>query len=391
MEINNKIDIRALSLDELKDFFLLKGEKGFRARQVYEWLWKKSVTSFDEMTNISSANRDLLHQQFCIRAVKINNTVTSSDKTIKSVFQLFDGNLIEGVLIPAHSVRKTFRGNTSQNFNDTKSDVSDHVNGHSPRTRLTACISSQAGCSLSCKFCATGKLSMLRNLNADEIYDQVVLINKQAMENYHKPVSNIVYMGMGEPLLNYRNVLSSIEKLTSSEGLNISSGRITVSTVGIAKMIKGLADDDVKFNLAISLHAASDGKRSAIIPLNNQNPLRSLANALKYFYSKTGTEVTYEYIMFKNFNDTLRDAKDLAEFCKHVPCKVNLIEYNPVDFSVNDPAKGSSFNPERADKEKTMRFVGYLENKNILVKLRRSRGSDISAACGQLAIRGQDV
>jgi 23S rRNA (adenine2503-C2)-methyltransferase len=240
---------------------------------------------------------------------------------------------------------------------------------------MTACISSQVGCSLTCAFCATGKLKRMRNLEASEIYDQVVALRDQAENTYNIPLSNIVYMGMGEPLLNYKNTLASVEKITSPEGLGMSPQRITVSTAGIAKMIMKLGDDGVKFNLALSLHAANDEKRNKIMPINEQNSLDALAEALRYFYDKTGTRVTYEYIIFRNFNDELQDARELAEFCKHVPCKVNIIEYNPIDDGEY----------QQADAHKVDAFARFLESKNIVVNVRRSRGKDIDAACGQLA------
>jgi len=337
-------DIRALSLEELKSIFIEIGEKPFRAKQVYEWLWKKSARTFDEMTNLSKPTRELLNSNFVINAVSVNKMQVSKDRTIKNAFKLYDGNIVEGVLIPTTS-------------------------------RMTACISSQVGCSLTCKFCATGRMDRLRNLNADEIYDQVVLIKNQAEEKYKTPLTNIVYMGMGEPLLNYKNVLESILKITSPEGLNISPQRITLSTAGVAKMIKKLGDDNVKFNLALSLHAANDEKRNKLMPINETNTLDSLAEALAYFYEKTETRITYEYIVFKDFNDTLQDAIELAVFCKKVPCKLNIIEYNPIE-----DGEFQQTTPERLQA-----FVAYLESKNIIVNIRRSRGKDIDAACGQLA------
>ncbi len=339
-----KKDIRALSLEDLKTVFIENGDKAFRAKQVYEWLWKKSAHSFAEMTNLSKATRDLLDTHFVINAVKVDDLQISLDRTIKSAFRLFDNNLVEGVLIPSTS-------------------------------RMTACISSQVGCSLTCKYCATGKLERLRNLKADEIYDQVVLIREQAEKKYNTPLTNIVYMGMGEPLLNYSNVLESIQRITSPEGLNMSPQRITVSTAGVAKMIKKLGDDQVKFNLALSLHAASDTKRNYIMPINESNSLEALTEALKYFYEKTETRVTYEYIAFRDFNDSIDDARDLARFCKNVPCKVNIIEYNPID--------NGEF--QQTSSERLEAFAHFLESKNIIVNIRRSRGKDIDAACGQLA------
>jgi 23S rRNA (adenine2503-C2)-methyltransferase len=348
--VSEKKDIRAIELEGLRDFFVSQGDKPFRAKQVYEWLWKKSAISFEEMTNLSKATRDLLNEHFVIKAVKVSDHQKSSDGTIKNAFKLHDGNIVEGVLIPTTN-------------------------------RMTACISSQVGCSLTCKFCATGKLDRVRNLNADEIYDQVVLIRNQAMENYNQPLTNIVYMGMGEPLLNYKNMLQSVERITSPEGLNMSPSRITVSTAGISKMIKKLGDDGVKFNLAVSLHAANDEKRSKIMPINEQNSLESLAEALKYFHEKTGEKVTFEYIIFKDFNDAPQDAKELAEFCKHVPSKVNIIEYNPIE--------DGEFAQTTDQRLKV--FTELLERKGIVVNVRRSRGKDIDAACGQLANKNKEA
>ena len=340
----DKKNIRTLTLDELKDFFKEKDMPAFRAKQVYEWLWKKSVFSFEEMRNVSKETIQLLNEHFVILHAKITESQRSADRTIKSAFGLYDNNNVEGVLIPTKS-------------------------------RMTACISSQVGCSLTCKFCATGKLDRLRNLNADEIYDQVFMLNEQALNYYNQKLSNIVYMGMGEPLLNYRNVLESIEKITSTDGLGMSPKRITVSTAGIAKLIKKLGDDEVKFNLALSLHAANDKKRDYIMPINEHNCLEALKEAVVYFYEKTKTRITYEYIIFKDFNDEISDAQELASFAKITPCKINVIEYNPIDDGEFQQAK----------REKVDAFVNLLESKNLIVNVRRSRGKDIDAACGQLA------
>lgn len=343
------VDIRSLSLAQLKDALVEMGEQGFRAKQIYEWLWQKSCTDFDDMSNLSKPLRDKLKERFAINAVKVRQSQISSDKTIKSSFTLYDNNVIEGVLIPADD-------------------------------RMTACVSSQVGCSLTCKFCATGYMDRKRNLNADEIYDQVVLIAKQAQEKYNHPLTNIVYMGMGEPLLNYSNMMKSVERITAPDGLNMAAKRITVSTAGIAKMIKKLGDDEVRFNLALSLHAANDKKRNEIMPINEQNSLAALADALKYFYAKTKNPITFEYIVFNNFNDELEDAKELAKFCKHVPCKVNIIEYNPI-------ALADFLN---AEADKIDQFAEYLRKQGIITNVRRSRGKDIDAACGQLAIKEKD-
>ena len=336
--------IRNLTLEELRLEMLQRKEPGFRAKQVYEWIWKKSVRSFDQMVNIPKETRSWLADNYSLHCVETAEFQISADRTIKSSFSLHDGNLIEGVLIPT-------------------------------RERMTACVSSQVGCSLTCSFCATGYMDRKRNLEAFEIYDQVVLIRDQAQEKYGIPLTNIVYMGMGEPLLNYSNVLKSVEMITSPDGLGMASRRITVSTAGIAKMIKKLGDDQVKFNLALSLHAANDTKRNQIMPINESNTLEALSEALRYFYDKTENEITLEYIMFNKFNDTVDDARELYEFARKLPCKINIIEYNPI-------AQADFVN---AEADALAKFVAFLESKKMIVNVRRSRGKDIDAACGQLA------
>lgn len=346
-----KENIRNLSLPELKSSLEKLGEKGFRANQVFEWLWKKNVGSFQEMTNLGLDLRQKLENAFYIDQIVLQDQQISSDKTIKCAFTVGGENqVVEGVLIPTTS-------------------------------RMTACISSQVGCSLACTFCATGRLKLMRNLTAGEIVDQVVYLKNQAETRYNTPLSNIVYMGMGEPLLNYKNVLKSIEHITSDSGLGMSPKRITVSTAGIAKMIRKLGDDDVKFNLALSLHAANDSKRNKIMEINESNNLSELSEALKYFHEKTQSRVTFEYIIFKDFNDRIEDAQELAEFAKCVPCKINIIEYNPID--------GGEF--QQADRYKVDAFAAYLETKNLIVNIRRSRGKDIDAACGQLANKNKAI
>lgn len=347
---DKKQNIRNLSLAEIKKSLEAFNEKGFRAKQIFEWLWKKSATTFDEMSNLGKELRENLNEHFFIDAIQLDDQQISSDKTIKCAFSVGEGKVVEGVLIPTTS-------------------------------RTTACISSQVGCSLSCTFCATGKLKLMRNLTAGEIVDQVVYLKNQAERRYQTPLTNIVYMGMGEPLLNYKNVVRSCELLTSEEGLGMSPRRITVSTAGIAKMIRQLGDDQVKFNLALSLHAANDKKRSQIMEINDSNNLETLAEALRYFYEKTGTRVTFEYIIFKDFNDKLEDAQELAAFARCVPCKINIIEYNPID--------DAGF--QKADLEDVNAFAHYLEGKNLVVNIRRSRGKDIDAACGQLANKNKAV
>ena len=342
--MTKKIDIRQLSLEELTSKLIDLGEKSFRAKQIYEWLWKKRATSFDQMTNLSLSLRNTIEDNFIINAIQLTEAQKSNDRTIKNAFLLYDDSVIEGVLIPT-------------------------------KKRMTACVSVQVGCSLDCAFCATGKLKRVRNLNPDEIYDQVVMISQQSILEYDIPLSNIVFMGMGEPLLNYKNVIASIEKITSKDGLGISPKRITVSTAGIANRIIRLADDQVKFNLALSLHAANDQKRNKIMPINESNSLEVLKKAMIYFVEKTQSRPTLEYIIFKDFNDELSDAQELVDFCQNFPCKVNIIEYNPID-----QGKYQQASPEKVDA-----FALYLEQKKIIVNVRRSRGKDIDAACGQLA------
>jgi 23S rRNA (adenine2503-C2)-methyltransferase len=338
-------NIRQLALADLEEYFATFGEKKFRAKQVYDWLWLKPVQSFDAMTNLSKELRQKLKEEFTLPGLTVDATQYSEDGTVKSRFKTHDGHLIEGVLIPTGS-------------------------------RFTACVSSQIGCSLSCKFCATGYMDRKRNLEFDEIYDEVVLINEQCERIHGKKLSNIVFMGMGEPLLNYKNVLKSIEKITSPDGMGMSPKRITVSTAGVAKQIRQLGDDKVKFKLALSLHAATDAKRHEIMPINDSNDIKTLVEALNYFYKQTKNEITLEYILFNNLNDSIKDADDLIKIYRQVPADlVNIIEYNPIALA--------SF--EKPEEDKVEAFMNYLEKHKVNARLRRSRGKDIDAACGQLA------
>ncbi|MBL7791145.1 MAG: 23S rRNA (adenine(2503)-C(2))-methyltransferase RlmN [Saprospiraceae bacterium] len=341
-----KIDIRQQSLQEIEAFFSAQGEPRFRAKQVYEWLWKKGAFSFEEMTNLPKNLRQTLETHFAINPIAVDKVQHSTDGTIKTRFRLHDGHLIESVLIP----------------------VPDD-------NRYTVCVSCQVGCSLTCTFCATGRMKRVRNLDPAEIYDQVLLVNRQSLETYGHPLTNIVFMGMGEPLLAYSNVMQGIERITSPEGLGMSAKRITVSTAGIAKMIKKLADDNAQIKLALSLHAADDTKRNEIMPINEQNNLAALVEALRYFYNKTKNPISYEYIAFQDFNDSLADAANLLRLCKHFPVKVNIIEYNPID--------GAPFH--KASEHRIDEFARYLRSHGVMVTVRRSRGRDIDAACGQLA------
>ena len=339
-----KIDIRSLSEDELCEFFVKKGFDSYRGKQVYEWIWKKSSYKFDNMTNISKDQRIMLDENFVINHIEVNKIQKSLDGTIKNAVKLFDDYTVESVLIPTED-------------------------------RTTACVSSQVGCSLDCKFCATSKLKRIRNLNPDEIYDQVVTINDQSLKYFNRPLSNIVYMGMGEPLMNYNNLIKSIEKISSDKGLNISQRRIVVSTSGIPKMIKKLADENLKVNLALSLHSAIEETRNIIMPFSKKFSLDKIKDSLIYWYSKTKRKITFEYIVWKDINDSIEHINALVNYCKSIPSKVNLIEYNSIG---DQNFKSANQNMVNLHKE-------ILEKNKITVTVRRSRGKDIDAACGQLA------
>jgi 23S rRNA (adenine2503-C2)-methyltransferase len=344
-----KTDIRSLTLPALEQLILGMEEPKFRAKQIWEWLWQKGAHTFAGMSNLSKDLRQALDTRFAILAIREDKVQRSADGTIKSRFQLHDGHLIESVLIPVPEEK-----------------------------RFTVCVSSQVGCSLSCKFCATGRMKRVRNLDAGEIFDQVLLVNRQSLDTFGHPLSNIVFMGMGEPLLTYGTVMGSIERITAADGLGMSPKRITVSTAGIAKIIRKLADDKVRFNLALSLHAATDGKRNEIMPINEQNNLAVLMDAIEYFYRKTRNRISYEYIAFQGFNDSQEDAAHLAALCRRFPVRVNIIEYNPVE--------GAGF---RKSSEDTIdAFARYLREREVMITVRRSRGKDIDAACGQLANKG---
>lgn len=346
-----KKNIRQLSLNELETYFETLGEKKFRSKQVYEWLWQKHAHSFEAMTNLSKDLRTKLSDNFSLPALTVDATQYSADGTIKSRFKTFDNHLVEGVLIPTDE-------------------------------RKTVCVSSQIGCSLSCKFCATGYMDRKRNLEFDEIYDQVVLVNQQSERVYDKKLTNIVFMGMGEPLLNYKNVLKAIERITSPDGLGMSPRRITVSTAGVAKMIRQLGDDEVKFKLALSLHAANDQKRHEIMPINDTNNIKALIEALNHFYKATGNEITFEYILFRDFNDSLQDADELIRIYRQVPADlINIIEYNPIE-------NAAFVKPEE---DTIQQFMNHLERHRVNARLRRSRGKDIDAACGQLANKDTQI
>jgi 23S rRNA (adenine2503-C2)-methyltransferase len=340
-------DIRTQSLTDLQKSFAVLGQPTYRAKQVYDWMWKLGAKGFDDMSNVPAPLRHLLKENFTYQSIEPDFRQNSEDGTIKSRYKLFDGYKIETVLIPVP---------------DDK--------------RATACVSSQVGCSLTCSFCATGKMGRLRNLTAAEIYDQAFEMNRLSQQTLGYPLTNIVYMGMGEPLLNFGPVMESIQMITSPHGMAWSPRRITVSTAGIAKMIRRLGDEKVKFNLALSLHAADDLKRNQIMPINESNSLKTLMDALDYFYQQTNGRISFEYIALKGFNDTFEDADKLVKLCRgQFPVKVNVIEYNPVP--------GVPF--EKSDERQVDKFARRVRDKGVMITVRRSRGKDIDAACGQLA------
>lgn len=339
-----KIDIRAQSLEELRAFFVQRGEKAFRGNQVYEWLWQKGAHRFEEMTNLSKALREKLEERFVINHIAVDQMQRSTDGTIKNAVKLHDGLVVESVLIPTE-------------------------------TRTTACVSSQVGCSLDCRFCATARLKRMRNLNPDEIYDQVMVIDRQSRLYFGRPLSNIVFMGMGEPLMNYPNVMKAIDRITAEDGLGMSPRRITVSTSGVPKLIRKMADQAPRFNLAVSLHSAIEETRTRIMPFNERMPLSELREAIAYWYDKTRSRVTYEYVVWDGVNDGDADIRALLDFCRAAPCKVNLIEYNPIDDGMF----------RQAGESRIQAYVDALEGAGVTVTVRRSRGKDIDAACGQLA------
>ncbi len=345
-----KTDIRALSREELKNWFKEQGHPAFRADQVYDWLWVKSHVRFDQMTNLSKSLREQLSEHFEINHVEVDQMQRSEDGTIKNAVKLHDGLIVESVLIPTEK-------------------------------RITACVSSQVGCSLDCDFCATAGLKRMRNLNPDEIYDQVVAIKNQGDEYFGRPLTNIVMMGMGEPLLNYKNVIAALEKVTSEEGLGMAARRITLSTVGIPKLIKRMANDGVRFNLAVSLHSAIQSTRERIMPLASKNHLDELLESLQHWYQVTKRKVTFEFVVWRGVNDTDEEIEALVSFVKKVPSKVNIIQYNPIDNG----------DYTQAPQERVDAYIQALNNVGVVAKVRQSRGQDIDAACGQLANKTEEA
>ncbi|HOY39222.1 MAG: 23S rRNA (adenine(2503)-C(2))-methyltransferase RlmN [Bacteroidales bacterium] len=339
-----KTDIRKFEYPDIEEVITRFGESKFRAKQVYDWIWTKGAGSFEEMTSLSKTLRSRLGDSFCFTRIQPLIQQVSRDGTIKTGFRLHDSHIVEGVLIPSND-------------------------------RATACISTQVGCAMNCHFCATGMLGFTRNLDHGEIFDQFVMLNALSIEKIGIPLSNMVVMGMGEPFLNFENLMRALAIISSPEGINFSPTRITVSTIGIPEKIRAFADLHTTINLSVSLHSAIDAVRSSMMPAAKKFKLSQIRDSIDYFYKNTGLRITYEYILFENINDDMKHAKALAEFCKISPCKINLIVYNHTSDST---FRASSSEHQSA-------FVEYLESKNLIVNIRRSKGSDIDAACGQLA------
>lgn len=350
----DRVNVKALDREGLEAYVQTLGQPAYRGRQLYKWLYGKGATTFDLMTDLPQDFRAELSRKAAIERIRLDQLQTASDQTVKALFDLPSGRKIETVLIPDIDERGDAR-------------------------RLTVCVSSQVGCAMGCAFCATGLMGFQQNLTAGEIFDQVWFMNELAQERFGRPITNIVYMGMGEPLLNYDHVLQSIALLTDEDGLGLSPRRITVSTVGLARRIQQLADDRTRVNLAVSLHAPTDAQRSAIMPVNRAaaTDLTALKEALQYYTRTTGRMVTYEYCLFAGVNDSPQDAHNLADVVAWAPSKVNIIMYNPVE--------GLPF--DRTPEDDLDRFIQVLVDRGVTVTVRRSRGQDIDAACGQLAVQ----
>ncbi|MFO7791163.1 MAG: 23S rRNA (adenine(2503)-C(2))-methyltransferase RlmN [Bacteroidales bacterium] len=339
-----KRELRTIKQDEITAWLKEMHEPAFRSSQINEWLWEKAVDDISQMRNLPLLLREKLKKDFYLDSINIKNTLVSRDKTMKLAFKLNDNRYVEGVLIPAEK-------------------------------RVTACISTQVGCRMGCKFCATGKMGFGRNLHVGEIYLQAWKLNALSKEYFGKALSNIVVMGMGEPLDNFQSSTGALKKIIDKKGMGMSPRRITLSTVGLSPEIKKLADTGLDINLSVSLHAANDKLRRELIPIARKYDLDTLAESLQYYFQQTKKRISYEYILFKNINDSLLHAAELSSFTKITACKINLIEYNPVE--------GTGY--DKSEKHDVQGFIRHLDNKNIIVKLRQSRGDDVDAGCGQLA------
>ncbi len=331
-------DLKNFNLPELKKIIKEKGFEEFRAKQIFEWIYKKKVLNIEDIKNIPNKLKDEFIKKYTLSSLNIIKIQESKDGTKKILFGLLDGNKIESVIIP-------------------------------DKERKTLCISSQAGCGCACAFCATGKLGFKRNLKAAEIIEE--FLRASLLEK----IDNIVFMGMGEPLLNWQNVKKAIEIFSDKDGSNFSQTRITVSTIGIVPVIKKIADENLRFYLAVSLVAANDNLRWKLVPFNKKYPLKEIINVSGYYNKKTKKEITYEYVLLKGINDSENDAKEITKILKGIKCKINLIPFNA---KLNSEFK-------RPDEKNILNFQKILIENGYKTFIRKEKGTDISAACGQLA------
>ena len=346
MHVVPLIDIKSLHLDELRGI----AQPPYRADQIADWLYQKRVTSFAEMTNLPQALRTKLADNLCFGKIEIIRVLGSRDTTRKFLFRLSDNNLIESVLIPA-----------SPALYGSLSD------------RRTICVSTQVGCAYGCKFCASGLDGWKRNLSADEIVNQIMAVEEESGER----IDNIVFMGMGEPLANYDNLLRAIQIINAPWGIGIGARNITISTSGLVPQIRKLADQPLQIRLAVSLHSASDEIRSRIMPVNRKYNLGALLDACRYFTSRKKQRITFEYILIAQVNDSDEQARQLAKHARALEAKVNLIPYNRVE--------GLDWTKPSIDRQK--KFLAILRSADVRATLRREKGDDIAAACGQLRLQ----
>jgi 23S rRNA (adenine2503-C2)-methyltransferase len=356
-----KKNLKGLSLAELRNFVESLGEKKYRAGQLFSWLYAKGAQSFDEMSDISKEFRETLKRSASILNLQTAAKDISQDGTIKFLFKLEDGMAVESVLIPPDQQSPGFE------------------------KRLTLCVSTQVGCPLDCKFCATGAMGFTRNLTAGEIVDQVIQSQRQS----DRRISNVVFMGMGEPMLNYENVIKSVALLNDDRGLNIGARHITISTAGYADKIRQFADEKIPVKLALSLHSLDPAKRASIMPITKKYSVEELIESLIFYYRKTRRRPTFEYIVFDGFNDTPDDAKALIALSKRIPCKINLIPFHSIEFM---HTAGFAADLHAASPQQMEAFAQVLRRSDMTVLVRNSSGKDIQAACGQLAVtQGEKV
>ena len=354
-----KINLKGLSVQEIAEQLKTYDIPLFRAKQIFQWIYNKNISDFELMSNLSKDFRELLKEHFEIKSLKIEEKAISKDGTTKYLFNLDDDGKIESVLLPPLSVNRTEKW----------------IEEETVPNRLTICISTQVGCPLGCTFCATGYMKFKRNLSVYEIIDQIMSVEQDS----GKKITNIVFMGMGEPLLNYDNVVNTIDIINSEMGLSISNKHITVSTSGIVPGIKRLADENRKFRLAVSLHSLNDEVRSKMMPINNKYNLNELLESLKYYYQKTKSKITFEYILFDGINDTERDIKNIIKLSKNLSCKFNMIQFHGSDIFSSELKRSRRFND----------VISRLRDENVTVMVRNSSGEDIAAACGQLAVKNK--